>query len=128
MPWMGAYFASKAAVWQFSAAMALEVASAGIQVAVVQPGGYKTDWQTDSLWVAARTETGGGPHGEQTRAALAAVRAFSEGWKGPDDFGRRASTPTRSRSGTSSPATTSARCWSRPRSSASRRWRSDSAK
>ena len=89
MPWMGAYFASKAAVWQFSAAMALEVASAGIQVAVVQPGGYKTDWQTDSLWIAARAEAGDWPHGEQTRASLDAFRAFSETWEGPDDFGQR---------------------------------------
>lgn len=89
MPWMGAYFASKAAVWQFSAAMAQEVASAGIGVAVVQPGGYKTDWQTDSLWVAARAENADSPHGEQTRASLDAFRAFSESWAGPDDFGRR---------------------------------------
>ncbi|HJN93347.1 MAG TPA: SDR family NAD(P)-dependent oxidoreductase, partial [Dehalococcoidia bacterium] len=89
LPWMGAYFASKAAVWQLSAAMAYEVAATGVEVAVIQPGGYKTDWQTDSLWVTERSREGHSPYGTQTEESLAAFRRFSEGWQGPDDFGQR---------------------------------------
>ncbi len=89
LPWMGAYFASKAAVWQLSAALAYEVAAMGVEVAVIQPGGYKTDWQTDSLWVTERSREGDSPYGSQTEESLAAFRRFSEGWQGPDDFGRR---------------------------------------
>ena len=89
MPWMGAYFASKAAVWQLSAALAYEVAAAGIEVGVVQPGGYKTDWQTDSLWIDERSSSGESPYGAATQKSLDAFRAFSEDWPGPDDFGAR---------------------------------------
>lgn len=89
MPWMGAYFASKAAVWQLSAALAYETSSSGVEVAVVQPGGYKTDWQTDSLSIDERSRGGDSPYGDQTRQALEAFRAFSESWAGPGDFGAR---------------------------------------
>ena len=89
MPWMGAYFASKAAVWELSGALAYEVAPAGVEVAVVQPGGYKTDWQTDSLWIDERSRSGESPYGAATQKSLTAFRAFSDGWPGGDDFGRR---------------------------------------
>lgn len=89
MPWMGAYFATKAAVWQLSAALAYETQSSGVEVAVVQPGGYKTDWQTDSLSIDERSQRGDSPYGRQTQQALEAFRAFSESWAGPDDFGAR---------------------------------------
>ena len=89
MPWMGAYFASKAAVWELSGALAYEVAAAGIEVAVVQPGGYKTDWQTDSLWVDEKSRSGDSPYGAATEKSLDAFRAYSDGWPGPDDFGQR---------------------------------------
>ena len=88
-PWMGAYFASKAAVWHLSGALAYEVAPFGVEVGIIQPGGYKTDWQTDSLWVTERSRTGQSGYGTQTQESLDAFRDFSEGWPGPDDFGQR---------------------------------------
>jgi NAD(P)-dependent dehydrogenase (short-subunit alcohol dehydrogenase family) len=87
VPWMAAYFASKAAVWQLSASLACEVKPAGVQIAVVQPGGYKTDWQHESLLVADGEEVS--PISKQARDSLEAFRAFTKDWPGPDDFGRR---------------------------------------
>lgn len=45
----GAYNASKFAVNGFTEAMAQEVKQFGIQVSLVNPGPYKTDWAGDSL-------------------------------------------------------------------------------
>jgi len=88
-PWMGAYFASKAAVWHLSGALAYEVAPFGVEVGIIQPGGYRTDWQTDSLWVTERSRNSDSAYGGQTHETLEAFRAFSEDWPGPDDFGQR---------------------------------------
>ena len=88
MPWMGAYFASKAAVWHLTACMAYEVAQFGVEVKMVEPGGYRTDWQTDSLWVAERSRNGDSPYGTQTQDSWQAVMGDRSGWPGPDHFGQ----------------------------------------
>jgi NAD(P)-dependent dehydrogenase (short-subunit alcohol dehydrogenase family) len=43
-PAIGAYHASKWALEGFSQSLAQEVASFGIHVTLIEPGGYKTDW------------------------------------------------------------------------------------
>ncbi len=88
-PWIGPYFATKAAVWHLSGSLAYEVAQFGVEVAVVMPGGYKTDWQTDSLWVTERSRNGDSPYGAQTQETLKAFRTFREDWPSPDDYARR---------------------------------------
>ncbi len=89
LPWMGAYLAAKAAVWHLSGALAYEVAQFGVEVGIVQPGVYRTDWQTDSLWVTERSRNGDSPYGAQTQETLKAFRAFAQDWPAPDDFGPR---------------------------------------
>jgi NAD(P)-dependent dehydrogenase (short-subunit alcohol dehydrogenase family) len=47
-PNIGAYHASKWALEGFSQALALEVAPFGIDVTLIEPGGYATDWRGSS--------------------------------------------------------------------------------
>jgi NAD(P)-dependent dehydrogenase (short-subunit alcohol dehydrogenase family) len=47
-PAIGAYHASKWALEAFSQSLSLEVASFGIHVTLVEPGGYATDWRGPS--------------------------------------------------------------------------------
>ena len=89
LPWIGPYFATKAAVWHLSGSLAYEVEQFGIEVAVVSPGGYKTDWQTDSLWVTERSRNGDSPYGAQTQETLEAFRAYAQDWPAPDDYAQR---------------------------------------
>ncbi len=88
-PWIGPYFATKAAVWHLSGSLAYEVAQFGVEVRMVEPGGYKTDWQTDSLWVTERSRNGDSPYGVQTQETLKAFRAFAQDWPAPDDYAQR---------------------------------------
>ena len=43
-PGLGLYHASKWGLEAFSQSLAAEVASFGIKVTIVEPGGYSTDW------------------------------------------------------------------------------------
>ena len=47
-PTLGVYNASKFALEAISDALAQEVATQGIKVTIVEPGGYATDWAGDS--------------------------------------------------------------------------------
>jgi NAD(P)-dependent dehydrogenase (short-subunit alcohol dehydrogenase family) len=47
-PSIGAYHASKWALEGFSQSLALEVAGFGINVTLIEPGGYSTDWRGPS--------------------------------------------------------------------------------
>ncbi|HEY3613242.1 MAG TPA: SDR family oxidoreductase [Gaiellales bacterium] len=47
-PCIGAYHASKWALEAFSQSLALEVAGFGIDVTLIEPGGYSTDWRGPS--------------------------------------------------------------------------------
>jgi NAD(P)-dependent dehydrogenase (short-subunit alcohol dehydrogenase family) len=49
VPGLGAYQASKWAVGGFSEVLAKEVASFGIKVTVIEPGGMRTDWAGSSM-------------------------------------------------------------------------------
>ena len=88
-PWIGPYFATKAAIWHLSGALAFEVEQFGVEVSVVVPGGYQTDWQTESLWVAERSTNGNSAYSAQTQKALDAFRVLRNDWPGPDHYGER---------------------------------------
>ncbi len=88
LPLMGMYCASKAAVEQWSEALAYEVKKFGVKIAVVEPGAYRTAWQTDSLRVAERTESGDSPYSAAVKAALENFREHSVDMPPPDELGR----------------------------------------
>ncbi|OLR93235.1 SDR family oxidoreductase [Actinokineospora bangkokensis] len=75
---LGAYHASKWALEGFSEALSHEVAPFGVKVTLVEPGGYATDWSTDS---AVHSEPN--PAYQQLREARAAQRG-SYVTPGPD--------------------------------------------
>jgi NAD(P)-dependent dehydrogenase (short-subunit alcohol dehydrogenase family) len=68
-PTVGLYHASKWALEGFSQSLAAEVASFGIKVTIVEPGGFATDWGGASAKRAAEMAVYDG-----ARAAIAAVR------------------------------------------------------
>lgn len=49
VPGLSAYHAAKFAVEGFSEALGLEVKPLGIQVTIVEPGGFRTDWSGASM-------------------------------------------------------------------------------
>ena len=69
-PTIGLYHASKWGLEGFSQSLAAEVASFGIKVTLVEPGGYATDWGGPSAVHAAQMAAYDG-----ARAAIAAVRS-----------------------------------------------------
>ncbi len=74
---LGMYHASKWALEGFSQSLAQEVASFGIHVTLVEPGGFETDWAGSS---AVRTEPL--PAYGDVRAAIAASRGAVIGKRG----------------------------------------------
>ncbi|MHB9863413.1 SDR family oxidoreductase [Streptomyces sp. YIM S03343] len=66
-PSLGAYHASKWALEGFSEALAQEVGGLGINVTIVEPGGFSTDWGGSSAAHAAQL-----PAYDHVRAAIAA--------------------------------------------------------
>ncbi len=73
--WLGMYAAVKHAVEGMSEALRFEVGHAGVQVCVLEPGMYVSDWQTGSLDVAAPQLEGRSAYQESVDAALANFRA-----------------------------------------------------
>jgi NAD(P)-dependent dehydrogenase (short-subunit alcohol dehydrogenase family) len=69
-PTVGLYHASKWGLEGFSQALAAEVATFGIKVTLVEPGGYATDWGGASAQRATPMQAY-----EGARAAVAAVRS-----------------------------------------------------
>jgi NAD(P)-dependent dehydrogenase (short-subunit alcohol dehydrogenase family) len=69
-PTVGLYHASKWALEGFSQSLAVEVASFGIKVTLVEPGGYATDWGGASSQTATPM-----PAYDAARAAIAAFRS-----------------------------------------------------
>ncbi len=68
---LGAYQSAKWAVGGFSEVLAKEVAPLGINVTVVEPGGFRTDWAGSSMTIGDVSEAYRsmvGAHAESTRA------------------------------------------------------------
>lgn len=73
--WLGMYAAAKHAVEGMSEALRFEVGHTGVQVCILEPGMYVSDWQTGSLDVAAPQLEGRSAYQETVAAALANFRA-----------------------------------------------------
>ncbi len=73
--WLGMYAAAKHGVEGMSEALRFEVGHTGVQVCVLEPGMYVSDWQTGSLDVAAPQLEGRSAYQETVEAALANFRA-----------------------------------------------------
>ena len=73
--WLGMYAAAKHGVEGMSEALRFEVGHTGVQVCVLEPGMYVSDWQTGSLDVAAPQLAGRSAYQETVEAALANFRA-----------------------------------------------------
>ena len=73
-PMMGLYAASKWAVEAMSEALRYEVSRWNIDVTILEPGMYASDWQTTNLDVAAAVREGRSPYQESADHALKAFR------------------------------------------------------
>ena len=73
-PLMGLYAASKWAVEAMSEALRYEVSRWNVDVTILEPGMYASDWQTTNLDVATAVREGRSPYQESAEHALAAFR------------------------------------------------------
>jgi NAD(P)-dependent dehydrogenase (short-subunit alcohol dehydrogenase family) len=76
-PVLGMYAASKHAVEAMSEALRYEVARFGVQVTILEPGMYRSDWQTSSLDVAVTLREGRSPYQAVAERTLAGFRALA---------------------------------------------------
>jgi len=76
-PLTGMYSATKAAVEAMTEAMRYEVERFGVSVTMIEPGMYKSDWQTSSLDVCASLSSGDTPYKESAERALSAFREMA---------------------------------------------------
>lgn len=76
-PLMGFYAGSKHAIEGMSEALAEEVAPFGVQVCVLQPGMYRSDWQTTNLDVCAAVRDGLSAYQKGVERALRQFRALA---------------------------------------------------
>jgi len=83
-PLMGLYAASKHAVEAISEALRYEVARWNVQVTILEPGMYRSDWQTTNLDVCARVRAGESAYQASVERALAAFRALAATRPGSD--------------------------------------------
>ena len=73
--WLGMYAAAKHAVEGMSEALRFEVGHCGVEVSVLEPGMYTSDWQTTNLDIAPAMAEGRSAYQETVAAALEAFRA-----------------------------------------------------
>ncbi|MFQ5382776.1 MAG: SDR family NAD(P)-dependent oxidoreductase, partial [Dehalococcoidia bacterium] len=73
--WLGMYAASKHAVEAMSEAIRFEVGNLGVQVVILEPGMFTSDWQTASLDLCGRVRSGESPYQETVEAVLEGFRA-----------------------------------------------------
>src|SRR5205085_11870215 len=70
-PLLSCYAATKHAVEAMSEGLAAELAPWNIEVTILEPGMYTSDWQTTSLDVCEQVRQGGSPFQQQTELAIA---------------------------------------------------------
>ncbi len=73
-PMMGLYAASKWAVEAMSEALRYEVSRWNVDVTILEPGMYASDWQTTNLDVAAAVREGRSPYQQSAEHALQTFR------------------------------------------------------
>ena len=86
-PLMGFYAASKHAVEAMSEALSDELAPFGVQVTVLEPGMYRSDWQTTNLDVCETARNGRSPYQKGVERSLEAFRARAITRPGSDAVG-----------------------------------------
>jgi NAD(P)-dependent dehydrogenase (short-subunit alcohol dehydrogenase family) len=74
-PLLGMYAASKFAVEAMSESLRLELAATGVQVTIIEPGMFVSDWQTTNLDVCRRLRDGQSPYEPFATRGLDAFRA-----------------------------------------------------
>ncbi len=77
-PLRGMYAASKHAVEAMSEALRYEVSRWGVQVTILEPGMYQSDWQEASLDVAEKFREGRSPYQQSMEAVLTQFRALAK--------------------------------------------------
>ena len=83
-PLMAFYAASKHAVEAMSEAMAAELLPWNVQVTILEPGMYRSDWQTTNLDVSAAVREGRSPYQVGVNRALGQFRALARTRPGSD--------------------------------------------
>ncbi len=73
--WLGMYAASKHAVEAMSEALRFEAGRLGVQVVILEPGMFTSDWQTSSLDLCRRVRTGESAYQETVETVLEGFRA-----------------------------------------------------
>ena len=86
-PLMSFYAASKHAVEAMSEALADEVGPWGVQVTAIQPGMYRSDWQTTNLDVCATYRQGRSAYARGVKRSLEQFRALAATRPGSDAVG-----------------------------------------
>lgn len=85
-PLIGHYAATKHGVEAMSEAARFELRSTGVQVTIVEPGMFASDWQTNSLDVCEALREGRSPYAG-AREALQAFQAAGQTRPGPGSVG-----------------------------------------
>lgn len=80
---LGMYAASKFAVEAMSEALWFEVGALGVQVCILEPGMFASDWQTANLDVCARVRNGQSAYQRTVERALESFRALAATRPGP---------------------------------------------
>jgi NAD(P)-dependent dehydrogenase (short-subunit alcohol dehydrogenase family) len=83
-PLLSCYAATKHAVEAMSEGLAAELAAWGVQVTILEPGMYASDWQTTNLDVCENVRTGASAYGRATERAIAGFRALAATRPGSD--------------------------------------------
>ena len=83
-PLLSCYAATKHAIEAMSEGLAGELVAWGVQVTILEPGMYASDWQTTNLDVCEKVRTGASAYGPATDRAVGGFRALAATRPGSD--------------------------------------------
>jgi NAD(P)-dependent dehydrogenase (short-subunit alcohol dehydrogenase family) len=83
-PLLSCYAATKHAIEAMSEGLAAELVAWGVQVTILEPGMYASDWQTTNLDVCERVRTGVSAYAQATERAIGGFRALAATRPGSD--------------------------------------------